>query len=104
VAIIFSMLLSVTVFGILGVVVAVPLAAIARILHEELYRPRYLPNVAHDNLDQMASSFSKGRRFLVFSEADFRAHSQGVSDVSAHSHSADDIVNEVTVQMIFQKR
>jgi predicted PurR-regulated permease PerM len=54
IALIFSMLLSVAAFGVLGVLVAAPLAAIADILHDELYRKRFLPTVTDADLDDLA--------------------------------------------------
>jgi predicted PurR-regulated permease PerM len=54
VAVIFSVLLCVAAFGVLGVLVAVPLAAIAEILHDELYRKRFLPNVTDADLERLA--------------------------------------------------
>jgi predicted PurR-regulated permease PerM len=54
VAVIFSMLLCVTVFGVLGVLIAIPMVAIFLILHEEIYRPRFLPNVSEEDLEQIA--------------------------------------------------
>jgi len=54
VALIFSMLLCVVTFGVLGVLVAAPLVAIADILHDELYRKRFLPTVTDADLDNMA--------------------------------------------------
>lgn len=54
VAVIFSMLLCVAAFGVLGVLVAAPLVAIVNILHEELYRKRFLPNVTDGDLDRLA--------------------------------------------------
>jgi len=56
VAVIFSMLLCVLAFGVLGVLVAAPLVAIIGILHDELYRKRFLPNVTDADLDQMAGT------------------------------------------------
>lgn len=53
-AVIFSMLLSVTAFGVLGVLIAAPLVAIVGILHEELYRKRFLPTVSDEDLDRLA--------------------------------------------------
>jgi predicted PurR-regulated permease PerM len=53
-AVIFSMLLSVAVFGVLGVLIAAPMVAIAGILHEEIYRKRFLPAVSDEDLDQLA--------------------------------------------------
>jgi predicted PurR-regulated permease PerM len=54
VAVIFSMLLSVAVFGVLGVLIAAPLVAIVDILHDELYRKRFLPTVTDEDLDGLA--------------------------------------------------
>ena len=53
-ALILSMLVSVVAFGVLGVLVAAPLVAIVGILHEEIYRKRYLPNVTDEDLDRLA--------------------------------------------------
>lgn len=54
VAVIFSMLLCVAVFGVLGVLVAAPLVAIIGILYDELFRKRYLPTVTDADLDGLA--------------------------------------------------
>lgn len=54
VAVIFSMLLSVAAFGVLGVLIAAPLVAIVGIVHEELYRKRFLPTVTDAELDRLA--------------------------------------------------
>lgn len=53
-AVIFSMLLCVAAFGVLGVLMAAPLVAIVRIVHDELYRKRFLPNVTDADLDHLA--------------------------------------------------
>jgi len=53
VAVIFSMLLCVAAFGVLGVLVAPPLVAIVDILHDELYRKRFLPTVTDADLDRL---------------------------------------------------
>jgi len=53
-AVIFSMLLCVAAFGVLGVLVAAPLVAIVGILHDELYRERFLPTVTDADLDRLA--------------------------------------------------
>ncbi len=53
-AVIFSMLLCVAAFGVLGVLVAAPLVAVVTILHEELYRKRFLPTVTDADLHNMA--------------------------------------------------
>lgn len=54
VALIFAMLLCVAAFGVLGVLVAAPLVAIVRILHEELYRRQFLPTTTDASLDRLA--------------------------------------------------
>jgi predicted PurR-regulated permease PerM len=54
VSVIFSMLLCVVAFGVLGVLVAAPLVAIVGILHDELYRKRFLPTVTDADLDRLA--------------------------------------------------
>ncbi len=54
VAVIFSMLLCVAAFGVLGVLVAAPLVAIVDIMHDELYRKRLLPSVTDADLDRLA--------------------------------------------------
>ncbi|MDW7711578.1 MAG: AI-2E family transporter [Deferrisomatales bacterium] len=53
-ALIFSMLLCVAAFGVLGVLVAAPLVAIVAILHDELYRKRFLPTATDADLDRLA--------------------------------------------------
>lgn len=53
-AVIFSMLLCVAAFGVLGVLVAAPLVAIVSILHDELYRKRFLPSVTDADLDRLS--------------------------------------------------
>ena len=54
VAVIFSMLLCIAAFGVLGVLVAAPLVAIVGILHDELYRKKLLPAVNDEDLDGLA--------------------------------------------------
>ena len=54
VAVIFSMLLCVAAFGVLGVLVAAPSVAIVSIVHEELYRKKLLPTVTDADLDRLA--------------------------------------------------
>jgi len=54
VAVIFSVLLCVAAFGVLGVLIAAPLVAIVDILHDELYRKRFLPTVTDADLDRLA--------------------------------------------------
>jgi predicted PurR-regulated permease PerM len=53
-AVIFSMLLCVAAFGVLGVLVAAPLTAIVIILHDELYRKRFLSTVTDADLDRLS--------------------------------------------------
>jgi len=53
-AVIFSMLLCVAAFGVLGVLVAAPMVAIVNILHDELYRKRFLPTVTDGDLERLA--------------------------------------------------
>lgn len=53
-AVIISMLLCVAAFGVLGVLVAAPLVAIVSVLHEELYRKRFLPAITDADLDRLA--------------------------------------------------
>ncbi|MCX5883806.1 MAG: AI-2E family transporter, partial [Deltaproteobacteria bacterium] len=55
-AVIFSMLLSVAAFGVLGVLVAAPLVAIVDILHDELYRKRFLRKTTDADLDRLAGN------------------------------------------------
>lgn len=54
VAVMFSVLFCVAAFGVLGVLVAAPLVAIVAILHDELYRKRFLPTVSDADLDRLA--------------------------------------------------
>lgn len=62
-ALIFSMLLSVAAFGVLGVLIAAPLVAIVGILHDEIYRKHFLPNVTDEDLERLARGalLEKGR-------------------------------------------
>ena len=53
-AVIFSMLLCMAAFGVLGLLVAAPLVAIVSIVHDELYRKRFLPSVTDVDLDRLA--------------------------------------------------
>ncbi len=53
-AVIFSMLLCVSAFGVLGVLVAAPLVAVSDILHDELYRKHFLPSVTPAGLDRLS--------------------------------------------------
>jgi predicted PurR-regulated permease PerM len=61
VAVIFSMLLCVAAFGVLGVLVAAPMVAIVDILHDELYRKRFLPMVTDADLDRLAREALHGK-------------------------------------------
>lgn len=54
VSVMISMLLCVAAFGVLGVLVAAPVVAIVSILHDEVYRKRFLPTVTDADLDQLA--------------------------------------------------
>jgi hypothetical protein len=54
--VIFSMLLCVVAFGVLGVLAAAPLVGVAQIPHEELYRKRFLPSVTNSDLERLARS------------------------------------------------
>lgn len=53
-SVIFSMLLCVAAFGVLGVLIAAPMVAIAEILHDELYREKFLPGVTGQDLEKLA--------------------------------------------------
>jgi predicted PurR-regulated permease PerM len=53
-AVVFSMLLSIAAFGVLGVLVAAPMVAVVTILHDELYRKRFLPRTTNAELDHLA--------------------------------------------------
>jgi len=54
VAVIFSMLLCVAAFGVLGVLIAPPMVAIVRILHDELYRKRFLGSATDADLERLS--------------------------------------------------
>lgn len=64
-AVIFSMLITVTAFGVLGVLIAAPMVAIINILHEELYRKHFLPSVTDDDLDNLARGALLDNRVAV---------------------------------------
>ena len=53
-AVVFSMLLCVAAFGVLGVLVAAPMVAIFGILHDEIYRKRFLPAASDSDLDRLS--------------------------------------------------
>lgn len=55
-AVIFSMLLCVAAFGVLGVLIAAPMVAIVIILHDELFRKRFLPTATDGDLERLARS------------------------------------------------
>ena len=54
VAVIFSMLLCVGAFGVLGVLIAAPMVAILEILHDELFRKRFLAGITDADLEKLA--------------------------------------------------
>jgi predicted PurR-regulated permease PerM len=58
-AVLFAVLLSLTVFGIFGVFLAVPAVAVFNILHEELYQRRFLPGVSAKDLERLAEQAMK---------------------------------------------
>lgn len=60
-AVIFSVLLCVAAFGVLGVLVAAPLVAIVGVLHDELYRKRFLPGATDADLDRLARNVLRER-------------------------------------------
>jgi predicted PurR-regulated permease PerM len=64
VAVIFSMLLCVATFGVLGVLLAMPMVAIILIFHEEIYRPRFLPNITDEDLDRIAQATLERKKVL----------------------------------------
>jgi len=55
-AVIFSILLCVAAFGVLGVLIAAPMVAIVAICHDELYRKRYLPTTTDTDMDNLAKT------------------------------------------------
>jgi predicted PurR-regulated permease PerM len=61
VAVIFSMLICVVAFGVLGVLIAAPMVAIIGIFHDELFRKRFLPSVSDRDLDTMARKLLRER-------------------------------------------
>ena len=54
VAVIFAMLIAIAAFGVLGVIIAAPLVAIVAILHDEIYRKRFLPTSTDEDLERLA--------------------------------------------------
>jgi predicted PurR-regulated permease PerM len=64
-AVIFSMLLCVAAFGVLGVLIAAPLAAIVDILLDELYRKRFLPAITDADLDRLAGRALQEKQSVV---------------------------------------
>jgi predicted PurR-regulated permease PerM len=60
VAVIFSIFLCVAAFGALGVIIAAPLVAILTILHDELYRKRFLPTATDERLNSLAQRALNG--------------------------------------------
>jgi predicted PurR-regulated permease PerM len=65
VAVMFSVLLCVAAFGVLGVLVAAPLVAIVAILHDELYRKHFLPTVTDADLDRLARTALREKRAVA---------------------------------------
>jgi predicted PurR-regulated permease PerM len=65
VAVMFSVLFCVAAFGVLGVLVAAPLVAVVTILHDELYRERFLPTVTDADLDRLARSVLREKRLAA---------------------------------------
>ena len=65
VAVMFSVLFCVAAFGVLGVLVAAPLVAVVAILHDELYRKRFLPTVTEADLDRLARSVLREKRLAA---------------------------------------
>lgn len=53
-AVVFSMLLCIAAFGVLGILIAAPMVAVVTILHDELYRKRFLPTTSDAELDHLA--------------------------------------------------
>jgi predicted PurR-regulated permease PerM len=64
VAVMFSMLLCVEAFGVLGVLVAAPMVAIVEILRDEIYRKRFLPTVTDADLQLLARNALRERQFV----------------------------------------
>jgi predicted PurR-regulated permease PerM len=62
VAVIFAMLLCVAAFGVLGVLIAPPLVGVVGILHEELFRKKFLPETTDTDLEQLARSALRENR------------------------------------------
>ena len=60
-AVIFSILICVTAFGVLGVLLAVPAVAIVNILIDELYRPRFSPDVDDQQIEELARTMLHAR-------------------------------------------
>jgi predicted PurR-regulated permease PerM len=74
-AVVFSMLLSIAAFGVLGVLLAAPMVAVVIILHDELYRKRFLPTTTDAELDHLAGIALHEKPALVTSHL----ATQGVS-------------------------
>ncbi len=56
VAVLFAILVCAVAFGVLGILVAAPLVAVLQVLHDEIYRKRFLPAVTDAELDREAGS------------------------------------------------
>jgi predicted PurR-regulated permease PerM len=89
VAVIFSVLFCIPTFGVLGVLLAVPLVATLQIFYDELFRPRFLPNTTNPDLDRMARETLDGAASKVLAaplpsvdsakKSPYKAHSFGTS-------------------------
>jgi predicted PurR-regulated permease PerM len=85
--VIFSVLVCIPTFGVLGVLLAVPLVATIEILHEELFRPRFLPHTTDLDLDRMARETLNGGAANALpappppppKKSHYKAHSFGTS-------------------------
>jgi len=65
VAVIFSMLLCVAAFGSLDVLIAASLAAIVSIVHDEIYRKKFLPATTDADLDSLARNVLHDGRLVA---------------------------------------
>lgn len=54
VGVIFAVLVTASIFGVLGVLIGMPMLAIGRIIHQELFRPKYLPATSDEDLELLA--------------------------------------------------
>ncbi|HZM05420.1 MAG TPA: AI-2E family transporter [Candidatus Saccharimonadales bacterium] len=87
VAVIFSVLFCIPTFGVLGVLLAVPLVATLQIFYDELFRPRFLPTTSNQDLDRMARETLDSCAFNAtptlpapgVKKTHYKAHSLGTS-------------------------